>query len=1173
MRTRLMRGKATLLFMMLGLLLAVPAIAFAQDLTGSTTSPVVPTIQSDKADYAPGELVTLTGSGWQPGESVNIVVNDDVGQTWNRNVNVTADASGNISDSFNLPDWFVATYTVTATGVTSGTATHTFTDALPSTTAVTSSVNPSSVGQSVTFTAKVTFTNTGSGHTAGEAVTEGTVVFGTGGNDNCAGTGWNQLQAPTTLTSASGGQVTYTTSSLAAGSTVIKACYDNPGAGSTGAGQSSGTFTQTVSACTAPSVTTQPANQPITYGANASFTAAASGTSPTVKWQKSTDNGANWTDISGATSTTLTLTKPSVSDSNSKYRAVFTNSCGSATSNGSATLQVAKKALTINGAVANNKEYDGTTTATVNFSGASLAGGVVSGDTVTIDSSGYSASFASKTVGTSKAVTVTGVTLGGVDAANYSVSQPSGLTANITAKALTINGAVANNKQYDGGTSATVNFSGASLAGGVASGDTVTINSSGYSASFASKTVGTNKPVTVTGVALGGTDAANYSVSQPSGLTANITAKQLTGSFTANNKQYDGGTSATVDTRSLPGVISPDTVNLDITNAQFDTASVGNGKTVSADLALSGAQAGNYSLSSATATTTANITPKALTGSFTANNKQYDATRDATVATKTLPGVIGTDAVTLNVTNALFDTKNVGTDKDVTGSLSLSGNDAGNYTVNASHTTKANITAKDITGNFTASNKTYDGTTDATVTGRSLNGTITGDNVSLSGGTASFGTKDVATGKTVTLSGASLSGTDAGNYHLTSVGTATADITAKDITGNFTASNKVYDGNTDATVTGRSLNGTISGDTVSLDGGTASFGTKNVATGKTVTLSGASLSGTDAGNYHLTSVATATANITPKGITGSFTAQNKVYDGSRDATVASRSLDGVISGDTVNLDLANVLFNTKDVGNGKDVTGSLSLSGTDAGNYTVNASHTTKANITPKALTISGLSAQNKVYDGNNNATITGTPQLQGVIAPDDVSLSGTASGTFNDASVNNNKPVTVSGLSLAGADKGNYSLTLPTLSANITSWNAQGYGFYAPVGVDNSEFVAAPATPRAVNDTGAWNTIKGGSTVPLKFNVYAGTVEKTSLSDIKGLTAQKLAACTAEGTAVNDPVDFTTTETTSLRYDTTAKQWIQNWKTSKVTSDTCYRATVTFADNSSISAFFKLLK
>ena len=95
------------------------------------TTAAAPTIQSDKADYAPGERVTLTGSGWQPGESVHINVNDDLGQTWSRNVDVTADASGNISDSFNLPDWFVATYKVTATGAQSGVATTSFTDAIP----------------------------------------------------------------------------------------------------------------------------------------------------------------------------------------------------------------------------------------------------------------------------------------------------------------------------------------------------------------------------------------------------------------------------------------------------------------------------------------------------------------------------------------------------------------------------------------------------------------------------------------------------------------------------------------------------------------------------------------------------------------------------------------------------------------------------------------------------------------------------------------------------------------------------------------------------------------------------------------------------------------------------------------------------------------------------------
>ena len=131
MRTKL-RSKVALLFIVCAALLAFAgtAMALTSDTSGDTsgTTPSSPTITSDKADYAPGELVTLTGSGWQADESVNIVVNDDEGQTWNRNVNVTADASGNISDSFNLPDWFVATYSVKATGASGTVATTTFTD-------------------------------------------------------------------------------------------------------------------------------------------------------------------------------------------------------------------------------------------------------------------------------------------------------------------------------------------------------------------------------------------------------------------------------------------------------------------------------------------------------------------------------------------------------------------------------------------------------------------------------------------------------------------------------------------------------------------------------------------------------------------------------------------------------------------------------------------------------------------------------------------------------------------------------------------------------------------------------------------------------------------------------------------------------------------------------------
>src|SRR5918997_4024539 len=126
-----LKGRLSLLVLAFAVaMLIFPATAFGLEAGDSTTSTSpTPTVQSDKDDYKPGETVTLTGSNWQPGESVHINVNDDQGQTWSRNVDVTADASGQIQDQFQLPDWFVAVYNVKATGASGAVATTTFTDA------------------------------------------------------------------------------------------------------------------------------------------------------------------------------------------------------------------------------------------------------------------------------------------------------------------------------------------------------------------------------------------------------------------------------------------------------------------------------------------------------------------------------------------------------------------------------------------------------------------------------------------------------------------------------------------------------------------------------------------------------------------------------------------------------------------------------------------------------------------------------------------------------------------------------------------------------------------------------------------------------------------------------------------------------------------------------------
>src|SRR5256886_11507129 len=114
---------------MIGVLVALFAFAgSAAAMTGSGGTGTDPWIASDLPDYPPGATVTLLGGSWQPGESIHINVNDEAGQTWMRNSDLTADVNGDITDTFTLPDWFVATYSVTVTGAVSGTATTSFTD-------------------------------------------------------------------------------------------------------------------------------------------------------------------------------------------------------------------------------------------------------------------------------------------------------------------------------------------------------------------------------------------------------------------------------------------------------------------------------------------------------------------------------------------------------------------------------------------------------------------------------------------------------------------------------------------------------------------------------------------------------------------------------------------------------------------------------------------------------------------------------------------------------------------------------------------------------------------------------------------------------------------------------------------------------------------------------------
>lgn len=251
----------------------------------------------------------------------------------------------------------------------------------------------------------------------------------------------------------------------------------------------------------------------------------------------------------------------------------------------------------------------------------------------------------------------------------------------------------------------------------------------------------------------------------------------------------------------------------------------------------------------------------------------------------------------------------------------------------------------------TASSKIYNGYTTTTINakGAAPVGVVGGENITIatSSATGTFADKNVGIGKTVTIAGLALAGTaTTSNYSLTQP-TATADITAKDLAGSITASNKVYDGTTTATIASCSLSGIIGSEDVGCAGGTATFNNGNVGDGKTVTATGLSLTGADAGNYTVNSTATTTADITVKDLVASVTVGNKNYDNTTAATITGCSLSGVVGLEDVSCAGGTATFNDSNVGNGKTVTATgLSLTGADAGNYTVNSTAATTANIT-----------------------------------------------------------------------------------------------------------------------------------------------------------------------------------------------------------------------------------
>ena len=145
--------------------------------------------------------------------------------------------------------------------------------------------------------------------------------------------------------------------------------------------------------------------------------------------------------------------------------------------------------------------------------------------------------------------------------------------------------------------------------------------------------------------------------------------------------------------------------------------------------------------------------------------------------------------------------------------------------------------------------------------------------------------------------------------------------------------------------------------------------------------------------------------------------------------------------------------------------------------------------VNTKNLTISGPSGSNKEFNGTRLGTATGTPTLVGKVGSDDVLLGGTPTFTFASANVADGISLVASGYTLTGSTAGNYTLTQPTVRANITAKAARiaatnttvAFGAVVSSGVTASGLIS----PDAVGSASYTYTGTGTSTPPTAVGVY----------------------------------------------------------------------------------------
>jgi hypothetical protein len=419
------------------------------------------------------------------------------------------------------------------------------------------------------------------------------------------------------------------------------------------------------------------------------------------------------------------------------------------------------------------------------------------------------------------------------------------------------------NKVYDGTTTATLSGF---------KGSPVGVTLAGGTANFASAGVGNGKTVNYSGLSLDPTGAATYAFATGcctpanASTTANITPRPVTVKADDASKIYGqtftpANTAFTVPVPPLPGET--------ITSVNMTTP----GTPASAAVATypitpSGASGPNFNPANYTITyVNGQLTVTKLLLTITADNaaKTYGQTVTLAPTAFSATGLVNGEtvgSVTETSPGTVVSASVAGSPYAITPSNASGGTFIpGNYTIRY---VNGILTVTPAPLIITASNvtKTYGQTPTLTgfTTSPLLNGETVGSVTETSPGTPA---KAPVAGSPYVITPSDATGGTfiPGNYSISYVN-GVLTVLPLAVTGSITAADKTYDGNTSATITGRTVTGVLGGDVVSYTGGTATFDTPTPGTDKPVTGVGLGLSGPDAGNYTVNSTATTVADIT-----------------------------------------------------------------------------------------------------------------------------------------------------------------------------------------------------------------------------------------------------------------------------------------------------------------------